>query len=66
MLFPLVSSVFSNGRMIKVTTLGIVWFSKYSYPTVGPGSAVSVSSFMEGLSKVEDQGQRGEGVSTSK
>ena len=33
---------------------------------MGPGSVVSVSSFMEGLSKVEEQGQRGEGVSTSK
>lgn len=58
--------MFSNGRMIKVTTLGAVWFSKYEYPTVGPGSAVSVSSFMEGLSKVVGQGQRGQGVSTSK
>ena len=53
--------------MIKVTTLGVVWFSKYEYPTVGPGSAVSVSSFMKRLSKVVvGQGQRGEGVSTSK
>ena len=33
---------------------------------MGPGSVVSVSSFMELLSKVVGQGQKGEGVSTIK